>query len=224
MARGKRICPAGTVFHCLNRSVGQVTLFEKEEDYEAFEQVLWEAWERVGIRILAYVTMATDWEFVVWPKTDEQTSEFFYWLTLTHTTRWHAHHGTTGSGHLYQGRFKSFPVQKGERLLSVLRYVEGKPLRAGLAKRAERWRWGSAWRRWQGKPEEKRLLSAWPTQRPRQWRAQVNTPLSESELATLAECLRRGRPYGDKRWVESTVGALGLESTIRPRGRPRKQR
>lgn len=222
MPRAKRNCPSGMVFHCLNRSVGQMTLFEKEEDFEAFEQVLWEAWERVGIRILAYVVMPSDWEFVVWPRTDEQTSDFFYWLTLTHTMRWHAHRETIGSGHLYQGRFKSFPVEKGERLLEVLRYVEGKPMRTGMVNRAEQWRWGSAWRRWNGKAEEKRILSGWPSSRPRRWRAQVNSPLSEAELAALAECVRRGRPYGGNRWVERVARDLGLESALRRRGRPCK--
>ena len=210
------------VFHCLNRSVGRMRLFEKDEDYEAFEQALSEAWRRVGIRILGYVVMPDHWEFVVWPKTDEQTSEFFYRLTLTHTMRWHAHHETIGSGHLYQGRFKSFPVQKDERLLSVLRYVEGSPLRAGLVKGAEDWRWGSAWRTWQGKAADREILSGWPAARPRQWRAQVNSPLSASELAALEGCVRRGSPYGDERWVERTAAALGLEFTLRPRGRPRK--
>src|SRR5882672_9597660 len=105
MPRPKRICPAGMVFHCLNRSVARLTLFEKEADYEAFQRVLEEAWQRVPIRILDYVVMPNHWHFVVWPETDEQTSEFFFWLALTHTMRWHAHHKTSGTGHLYQGRF-----------------------------------------------------------------------------------------------------------------------
>jgi putative transposase len=199
-------------------------LFEKDDDHEAFEQALLEAWQRVGIRILGYVVMPDHWEFVVWPKTDEQTSEFFYRLTLTHTMRWHAHHETVGSGHLYQGRFKSFPVQKDERLLTVLQYVESSPLRAGLAERAEDWRWGSAWRACRGKPEHREILSAWPAARPRQWKSQVNSPLSASELAALESCVRRGSPYGDERWVERTAAALGLQFTLRSRGRPPKER
>jgi hypothetical protein len=74
-------------------------------------------------------------------------SAFMNWLTLTHTQRWrHAHH-TVGYGPLYQGRFKSFPIQRDEHLLSVCRYVERNPLRAGIVERAEDWRWSSLWHR-----------------------------------------------------------------------------
>ncbi len=59
--------------------------------------------------------------------------------------RWHAHHQTSGTGHLY--RFKSFPIQSDEHLYTVLRYVERNAVRAELVERAEDWRWSSTWRR-----------------------------------------------------------------------------
>ena len=64
-------------------------------------------------------------------------------MTVTHTQRWHAAHRTAGTGPLYQGRFKSFPIQEHEHLLSVLRYAERNALRANLVKRAADWRWSS---------------------------------------------------------------------------------
>jgi hypothetical protein len=60
---------------------------------------------------------------------------------------WDTHYQTGGTGHLYQGRFKSFPLAADEHLDTVLRYVERNPLRAGLVQRAESWRLGSRWRR-----------------------------------------------------------------------------
>jgi hypothetical protein len=59
----------------------------------------------------------------------------------------HAHRHTTGYGHIYQGRFKSFPIEEDESLLKVLRYVERNALRANLVERAQDWRWSSLWRR-----------------------------------------------------------------------------
>ena len=132
MPRGRRNCPAGFVFHAINRSVARLTLFEKPGDYDAFERVLSEAWERTPIRILDYTVMPNHWHFVLWPQSDAEVTEFLRWLANTHTMRWHAHHGTGGTGHLYQGRFKSFPVQEDEHLYTVLRYVERNPLRAGF--------------------------------------------------------------------------------------------
>ena len=73
--------------------------------------------------------------------------------------RWHAHHHTEGTGHLYQGRFKTFPIEEDEHLLTVLRYVEGNALRANLCERAEDWRWCSLWRRKHASQEEGDFLA-----------------------------------------------------------------
>lgn len=48
-----------------------------------------------------------------------------------------------GSGHVWQGRFKAFPIEQDEHLLAVLRYVERNALRAGLVGRAEDWPYSS---------------------------------------------------------------------------------
>ena len=64
---------------------------------------------------------------------------FLRWLTLTHAVRWHKHHHSTGSGHLYQNHLKALAIAEDEHLLTVLRYVESNPLRACLVRRAEDW-------------------------------------------------------------------------------------
>jgi putative transposase len=97
--------------------------------------------ERHPIRILGYCIMPTHWHVVLWPDADGQLSAFLRGLTLTHAVRWHKHHHSTGSGHLYQNRFKAFAIAKGDRILTVLRYVERNPLRAGLVRRAKDWPW-----------------------------------------------------------------------------------
>ena len=120
MARTKRICPAGEVFHVLNRAVARLTIFEKPEDYAAFMRVVEETWKIVPLPIYAMVAMPNHWHFVVRPETSDQVSEFFRRLTVMHTMRWHAHYKTGGTGHLYQGRFKSFPIQTDGHLLTVM--------------------------------------------------------------------------------------------------------
>ena len=61
----------------INRAVARLTLFEKQEDYEAFERVLALAHERVNLGIFAYCVMPKHWHFVVCPKTDTQVTDFF---------------------------------------------------------------------------------------------------------------------------------------------------
>ena len=195
-------------------------IFTKDEDFAAFESVLEEAVERTGTRLLSYVLMGNHWHLVVWPQEDDELSRFVGWLTLTHTQRWHAHHRSAGSGHLYQGRFKSFPVQDDEHFLTVCRYVERNPLRAKLVTRAEEWRWSSLYRWHSGTAAEKLLLSAWPVRRNSGWIGHVNAPQTEAELMALRRSVNRGSPYGDEAWSVTATRALGLESTTRPQGRP----
>jgi putative transposase len=112
MGRPLRAADGGYVYHALNRAAGRQPLFEKDGDYEVFERALAEALDRVPVRLLAYCVMPNHWHLVLWPKADGELSRFLGWLTLTHAQRWHAHRHTAGTGHLYQGRFKSFPIQE----------------------------------------------------------------------------------------------------------------
>lgn len=223
MPRTARQTPGGLVYHALNRANARLKLFRKAADYSAFLQVFDSALERHPVRVLGYCLMPTHWHFVLWPKADGQLSEFLRWLTLTHSVRWHAHHRTTGSGHVYQSRFKSFVVADDDHLLTVLRYVERNPLRAGLVERAEDWPWSSLACRTAGGEDAEKRLHAWPEVGGAAWRKWVNKPQTEAELEALRQSVARGRPYGSAPWVQKMVKRLGLESTIRPRGRPRKQ-
>ena len=148
-------------------------------------------------------------------------SRFMKWIGGTHTMRYHAHYHTSGLGHVYQQRYKSFPVQDDEHFLVVCRYVERNALSAGLVTKAENWRWGSLWR-WLQAPEPcPKLLSPWPLPRQPNWLDRVNEPLSARELQAVRRSTRRGQPLGSGPWVESIARRLKLECTMRPRGRPR---
>jgi len=207
----------------LNRANARMTIFEKDEDYAAFEQVLEEAVERTDMRLLAYCLMPNHWHLVVWPRQDDDLSRFTGWLTLTHTQRWHAHRHSTGTGHVYQGRFKSFPLEDDVHYLTVCRYVERNALRANLVTRAEAWRWSSLWRWSQGDAQQKQLLTKWPVRRSSDWVEHVNACLSETELKAIRRSVDRGCPYGSAHWSDRLVKQLGLESTLRPRGRPKNK-
>jgi putative transposase len=220
MARRSRCSDGGYVYHVLNRAVGRATLFKKQSDYAAFEKVLRQAWERSAMRLLAYVVLPSHWHLVVWPQHDGELSTYAQWLTVTHVRRWHAHHHTEGTGPVYQGRFKSFPVQQDDHLHTVCRYVERNPLRANLVKRAEEWRWSSLWHRRHATAVP--WLNEWPLAVPENWLKYVNGVETEGELLALRRSLVRGAPYGDEAWEEQTAAALGLQSALRQPGRPRK--
>jgi len=143
-------------------------------------------------------------------------------LTITHVRNWQENRRRVGYGHLYQGRYKSFPIQSDDHFYQVVRYVERNPLRANLVDRADAWRWGSLWRHTHGAADAAAILSDWPLPRPPQWLQRVNRLQSEGEVQAIRRSLGRGQPFGGDAWVRQTARQLGLESTLRPRGRPRK--
>lgn len=222
MPRPPRADEAFGIYHVLNRGNLRATIFHKDGDYIAFEKILSEGLERYQVELFCYQLMPNHYHLVVRPLVDGEMSRFMKWIGGTHTMRDHAHYHTGGLGHLYQQRFKSFPIQDDEHFLTVCRYVERNALRAKLVSRAENWRWGSLWR-WVKKTEpDPVLLSHWPIARLPKWIDRVNEALSDKEMETVRRCAHRGQPFGDECWTESIARRLNLESTMRPRGRPRK--
>jgi putative transposase len=140
------------------------------------------------------------------------------WLSTAHVRRHHAHYHSP-PGHLYQGRYKSFPVQSDEHLLTVLRYVEANALRAGLSQRAGDWPWSSDAMR-QTKPGAA-LLCPWPVDRPKNWSKLLQEKIPEKELEKVRISVKRGRPFGSESWVLRAADRLGLGFTLRPIGRPK---
>jgi len=221
MPRTKRADEAGGLYHALNRGNARATIFHKDGDYEAFERILSEGLQRYDVQLFAYQLMPNHWHLVVRPSKDGSMSSLLRWVTGTHTMRYHAHYHSSGEGHVYQGRFKSFPVQDDDHFTVVCRYVERNALRWELVERAEDWRWGSLWRWLQKSEPAPKLLSPWPIARLPNWVDRVNAALTKGELDAVGHSIRRSSPWGEKDWIESTARRLGLESTLRSRGRPR---
>lgn len=176
----------------------------------------------VGIRICAFCLMPNHWHLVLWPACHQELPCFMHRVTATHAVRWKVFNGTLGQGHLYQSRYKSFPVQSDEHYLTVVRYVERNALRANLVACAEDWRFSSLWRRRSCNLPNDPLLSSGPIDLPEDWVERVNRPETPAELEALRQRVRRGNPYGTEDWEKKTARELELESSLRPRGRPRK--
>jgi putative transposase len=221
MPRTARSCPGGYTYHVLNRGNARATVFHKPEDYDAFLDLMAEAAVRRPMRILAYCLMPNHFHLALWPREDSELSRWMHWLMTAHVRRDLRH--SRSSGHVWQGRFKAFPIQEDEHLLTVLRYIERNPLRAGLVERAEAWRWSSL--PWLGAPERAPVrLEAGTVPRGSLWVEGVNatTPDIEAEAERVRGSIRRDRPYGTDGWIRATARELGLEYSLRPRGRPRR--
>jgi putative transposase len=193
-------------------------LFHKARDYAAFEHVLTEGSARYPVELLIYCVMPNHWQF------GRASANGRGLGAVDGLGGRDACAGTTNTttavgGHLYQGRFKSFPVAEEDYFLALCRCVEANPLRAEFVKRVEQWQWSGLWRRFHG--SEGLHLSEWPVAQPRNWVARVNRELNEEQLEGIRSCVQRGRPLGTEPWGQQTADRLGLRFTLWGPDRPR---
>lgn len=223
MPRSLRVDVGGEIYHCINRAVGRQTIFKEDEDYRLFESVLQEVVDVTGMRILAYSIMPNHFHLVLYPESDGDLSDFMKRITVTHTQRYRVRTHTVGEGPLYQGRYKSFIIQNDTHLLTVLRYVERNPLAAELVQNPLKWRYGSVCRRYKGTDIEKKLLSPWICSEPEDYLQFLAQPITTKEIEKIKRSETKGVPFGDANFVLTAVEKYNLGSTLRGKGRPRKE-
>ena len=220
MPRTARAVVGGQCYHVINRGNGRAQIFHEPGDYRRFIALIGEAQARIELELFAACLMPNHFHLLVRPRHGTDLGEWMHWLLTTHVRRHHNHNQS--SGRLWQGRFKAFLVQEDDHLLTVARYIERNALRARLVKRAEDWPWGSL--SWRLGLQRGVAISACPVCLPRGWLEYVNSPQTGAELEALRACVNRQRPFGNADWTALTATELGLTSSLRPVGRPSKQR
>ena len=219
MPRTSRAIVANHCYHVINRGNNQLQRFHDRTDYAAFLWLLAEANEHVPLPIIGACVMPNHVHLVVRPEHDTDVAQWTHWLFTTHARRYHKKYSS--SGRVWQGRFKAFVIQDDAHLLTVLRYVERNALRANLASRAETWEWGSL--RWRTSVSAPFALAPCPVPLPENWIAYVNAPQTPEELEAIRNCVRRQSPFGAPEWAAGKAAEFGIEETLAPLGRPRKQ-
>ena len=121
MARKLRIQFPGAIYHIMNRGDRHEDIFRDDTDRESFLQTLADVCKKTTWQVHAFCLMPNHFHFVIEASHHQSLSRFMQWLLTSHVRRYHKHYGS--SGHVWQGRFKSFPVRRDEHLLMVLRYV-----------------------------------------------------------------------------------------------------
>ncbi len=218
MPRTARAAVGGMCYHLMNRGNNRQVVFHSDAEYWRFIGLLSEVQSRVPLELLAVCLMPNHFHVVCRPPEGRDLGRWVHWLLTTHVRRLRL--GREEVGHLWQGRYKAFPIQHDDHLLTVLRYVERNAARANLVARAEDWPWGSL--NWRVVPAFPVVLSPPPIPLPHKWVEFVNTPQSPAELQAVRQCVNRQRPFGNANWVEKTSRRLGLQDTLRRVGRPAK--
>ena len=218
MPRRPRHTLTGVAFHVMNRAVRGSTLIENDCDFEALARILREALYQSHVEVLSYQVMRNHWHFVMTCDRIADLSTLMHRFEGRHANNWAGAHRARGRGYVYQGRFKSVPVQTSHSLFRVCRYVERNALRQNLVAKAEDWQWGSLHARCNDFYPIP--LSEWPIPPPSNWIELVNTAQTDGEVADLRNCVRRDQPIGDADWVKAVAPFVGM--TLKSIGRPKK--
>ena len=221
--------PDGAVtFHALNRGNNRADVFHDDGDRLAYLDALAKAKGRYPFRLLGYCLMTNHVHLALRPEPGESLGRIMQSITVAHTWRHHRRRAT--SGHVWQGRFKAPAIQDGDHLLTLLRYIEANPLRAGIVPDPASYRWSSHPARVSGRPDP--LLDEFPEwhdlgadepSRRAAWRRRVADPLGEGSLQDLRDSASSGRPLGEATWAAETAARLGITPPPpKRRGRPPK--
>ena len=165
--------------------------------------------------------MSNHWHLVLFPQHARDMQTFMHLLTNAHTRRVHTDTNTTGTGPLYQGRYKSFLIERDAHLLTVIKYIERNPVRAGMVRSVDAWRWGSGWVRQHGTPKQRQLLADSPAPLSRNYSQWVNSSEKEDTITRLRTSVNKGAPFGTDDWVTTMVNEYKLGATMRGTGRPK---
>lgn len=217
MPRISRGETAGGIYHIVNRGNMRMEVFNDAEDYDYFLELLAKGLKKTGVELHAYCLMPNHFHLLVVPQKEDSLSKLMQWLMTSHVRFYHKKHKT--SGHVWQGRYKSFIVEQESYYLAVIRYIEANALRANLVSKAEEWLYGSLYERID---QNRQLLHAPYMDLGNDWYTYVNEAIYAKELKKIRNSVNRQAPLGNEQWQLETATKYGQLSTLRERGRPKK--
>lgn len=141
MPRPIRIYYPGLIYHVLNRGNKREPVFLNDDDYQHYLDILKRYKEKFEFKIFAYCLMDNHMHLLLKVSEKASISKIMQTITIAHTRRFHQKYRT--SGHIWQGRFKSPLVSADEYLLTLMRYIEQNPVRAGIVKHPKQFQFSS---------------------------------------------------------------------------------
>ncbi len=202
----------GEIHHILNRGNNREIVFHDETDHSRFILAMKEAKTRVPIRVYSFTTMSNHFHAVVQPRDIDTLSRFVHAWMSGHAQKHNCRYRLPG--HIWQGRFKAFPVEGDSHFLTVMKYVLLNPVRAGIVANPRDYPWSSL--------NHRDIVDPWPM--PvldlDEW---LRAPLEPKLLEAIRNSVNRQLPFGDTAWTKRTAAALGIPTTPPRRGRPPKR-
>ena len=205
MARLARVIVPGLPHHITQRGNRRQQTFFGTDDYRAYLGLMAEWCRRHEVAVWAYCLMPNHVHMIAVPRHEAGLRRAIGESHRRYSLRVNRREGWTG--HLWQGRFASFPLDE-RHLLAAARYVELNPVRAGLVRGPARWTWSSARAHLSG--EDDRLVRVAPLlDAVGDWRAFLAGGLDEADLAAIRKHERTGRPLGSDAFLARLERKLG---------------
>jgi len=181
----------------------------------AYRDLLGEAAVSAGAEIWAYCLMPNHVHIILTPSDEDGLRATLADLHRRYTGAINAQHRWTG--HLWQGRFGSVPMDE-PHLLAAIRYVSLNPVRAGLARSARDWKWSSVRAHLAGRDDG--VVKVAPVlKRVGDFRAFLKTKFDEDAAFTpLRRAETIGRPIGSEAWIKQLEDQFARPLAPRPRG------
>lgn len=190
----------GAIHHVINRGNNRSTVFHEDADFRIFVELLSSTKARISIRLYAFVLMSNHFHLIAEPSDIDTLSRYMHRVLQRYALQHHRRNGTTG--HLWQGRYKSFPIESDTHYLTVVQYVLRNPVRAGIVERAHDYPWTSL-----HCPE---LIDESPLPLPtdrEHWLSEEENP---EALGALRSAANRQFPFGTPQWTAETAHQLGI--------------
>ena len=219
MPRMARLVIPGYPHHVTQRgSRRQVTFFE-DADYVAYLKLIETTKTAADVEIWAYCLMPNHVHMVAVPQESQGLAKM---LSITHhcyARRVNAVHGWRG--HLWQERFHSFVMDEAH-LLAAVRYIELNPVRAGLCREVDQWRWSSVHAHFRG--ESDAIVTTAPMlEMVSDWRQYLSLDRTPKLTDALRSHSRTGRPAGEDDFI-ATLESLSGRRLRRRRPGPKPKR
>ena len=141
MGRIPRIYIENACYHIVTRGNRKQIVYKHEEDFNVYLSILRKAKRKHGILLYAYCLMPNHAHLLIEPKSAKCISLFMHGVSRNYAKYFNRKYDTVG--HLWQGRFKSKPIIKGEYLINCANYIEANPVRAKIALDITKHKWNS---------------------------------------------------------------------------------
>jgi len=220
MPRISRIIAAGSPHHITQRGNYMQVVFKTEDNFMQYLKWLKEYSKKYSLRIWAYCLMDNHIHFVGVPMRDNSLAKTFNTLHMRYSQYFNKKSGLTG--HLWQGRFFSSPLDE-VHLYAAVRYVENNPVRAGIVSRPHEYRWSSARSRVYRERDPVLSDGCYLAEEIGDWLGYLMEEDDDKVVRNIRQKTKTGRPCGGEDFIRKLEGLIGRRLRTLPRGRPRKR-